>query len=150
MLKQNIIKASISPLSAPVWVVLKKMDASGKKKWLIVIDYRRLNDVTLNEVYPIPIPLISHILNQLGHSKYFSTLDLVSGFHQIPLNPNDAEKTGFTVINTNAISGHFQFDRMPFGLKSAPSTFQRLMNTVLSGLQGLHCFVYLDDCIIYR
>ncbi|CAK1587698.1 unnamed protein product [Parnassius mnemosyne] len=147
MLKQNIIKSSISPWSAPVWVVPKKMDASGKKKWRIVIDYRRLNDVTINEVYPIP--LISDILDQLGHSKYFSTLDLVSGFHQISLNPNDAEKTGFTVINTNGISGHFQFNRMPFGLKGAPSTFQRLMNTVLSGTQGLHCFVYLDDCIIY-
>lgn len=147
MLDQNIIKPSNSPWSAPVWVVPKKIDASGQKKWRIVIDYRRLNDVTINETFPIP--LISDILDQLGHSKYFTTLDLVSGFHQISLNPADSEKTGFTIINTNGTSGHFEFNRMPFGLKNAPSTFQRLMNTVLSGLQGLHCFVYLDDCILY-
>lgn len=147
MLAQNIIRPSISPWSAPVWVVPKKMDASGKQKWRVVIDYRRLNDVTVNEVYPIP--LITDILDQLGHSKYFSTLDLVSGFHQICLNPADSAKTGFTVTNSNGTSGHYEFVRMPFGLKNAPSTFQRLMNTVLSGLQGLHCYVYLDDCIVY-
>lgn len=147
MLEQNIIKPSTSPWNAPVWVVPKKMDASGKQKWRIVIDYRRLNDATVSEVYPIP--LISDILDQLGHSKYFSTLDLVSGFHQIRLSPDDAQKTGFTIVNTNSSVGHYEFTRMPFGLKNAPSTFQRLMNTVLSGLQGLHCYVYLDDCIIY-
>jgi hypothetical protein len=148
MLEQNIIKPSNSPWSAPVWVVPKKTDASGQKKWRIVIDYRRLNDITVNETFPIP--LISDILDQLGHSKYFTTLDLISGFHQISLNPADSAKTGFTIINTNGTSsGHFEFNRMPFGLKNAPSTFQRLMNTVLSGLQGLHCYIYLDDCIIY-
>lgn len=147
MLDQNIIRPSTSPWNAPVWVVPKKMDASGKQKWRIVIDFRRLNDATVSEVYPIP--LITDILDQLGHSKYFSTLDLVSGFHQICLDPADAQKTAFTVVNTNSSAGHYEYTRMPFGLKNAPSTFQRLMNTVLSGLQGLHCFVYLDDCIIY-
>ena len=146
MLDQNIIRPSTSPWSAPVWVVPKKLDASGKQKWRIVIDYRRLNDVTVSEIYPLP--LITDILDQLGHSKYFSTLDLASGFHQICLNPKDTEKTGFSVT-TNGISGQFEFTRMPFGLKNAPSTFQRLMNSVLSGLQGLHCYIYLDDCICY-
>lgn len=146
MLDQNIIRPSMSPWNAPVWVVPKKLDASGKQKWRIVIDYRRLNDITVSEVYPLP--LITDILDQLGHSKYFSTLDLASGFHQICLIPKDTEKTGFSVT-TNGISGHFEFTRMPFGLKNAPSTFQRLMNSVLSGLQGLHCYIYLDDCICY-
>ncbi|XP_049866081.1 uncharacterized protein LOC126366827 [Pectinophora gossypiella] len=146
MLEQNIIRPSMSPWSAPVWVVPKKKDASGKQKWRIVIDYRKLNDATVTEIYPLP--LITDILDQLGHSKYFTTLDLVSGFHQIKLKKEDAEKTGFTVI-TNGTSGHYEFTRMPFGLKNAPSTFQRLMNTVLTGLQGLHCYIYLDDCIIY-
>lgn len=146
MLDQKIIRPSTSPWSAPVWVVPKKLDASGKQKWRIVIDYRRLNDVTVSEVYPLP--LINDILDQLGHSKYFSTLDLASGFHQICLNSKDTEKTGFSVT-TNGISGHFEFTRMPFGLKNAPSTFQRMMNLVLSGLQGLHCYIYLDDCIVY-
>lgn len=147
MLDQNIIRPSVSPWSAPVWVVPKKMDASGKKKWRIVIDYRRLNDVTVSESYPLP--LITDILDQLGHSKYFSTLDLASGFHQIKMGSSDAPKTGFTVSTNSSSSGHYEFIRMPFGLKNAPATFQRLMNTALSGLQGLHCYVYLDDCIIY-
>ena len=142
MLDQKIIKPSISSWSAPVWVVPKKQDASGKQKWRIVIDYRKLNDATVTEIYPLPI--ITDILDQLGHSKYFTTLDLASGFHQIKMNNEDGPKTGFTVT-----SGHFEFTRMPFGLKNAPSTFQKLMNTVLTGLQGLHCYIYLDDCIIY-
>ncbi|CAG9119218.1 unnamed protein product [Plutella xylostella] len=147
MLDQNIIIPSNSPWSAPVWVVPKKLDASGKRKWRVVVDYRKLNDVTVSEVYPLP--LINDILDQLGHSKYFSTLDLASGFHQIAMDPQDADKTGFSVITNGSTSGHYQFTRMPFGLKNAPSTFQRLMNTALSGLQGLHCLVFLDDVIIY-
>ncbi|CAG9093322.1 unnamed protein product [Plutella xylostella] len=147
MLDQNIIIPSNSPWSAPVWVVPKKLDASGKRKWRVVIDYRKFNDVTVSEVYPLP--LINDILDQLGHSKYFSTLDLASGFHQIAMDPQDADKTGFSVITNGSTSGHYQFTRMPFGLKNAPSTFQRLMNTALSGLQGLHCLVFLDDVIIY-
>ncbi|XP_045456466.1 uncharacterized protein LOC123666419 [Melitaea cinxia] len=118
------------------------MDASGQRKWRVVIDYRRLNDITIGDSYPIPN--ISEILDQLGKCKYFSTLDLSSGFHQIKLAEADAPKTAFTVPQ-----GHFEFTRMPFGLKNAPSTFQRLMNTALSGLSGIQCFVYLDDIVIY-
>ncbi|CAH2090167.1 unnamed protein product [Euphydryas editha] len=94
------------------------------------------------------IGLLPHISNmvryQLGNSKYFSTLDLASGFHQILLNETDKAKTAF-----NVPEGHYQFLRMPFGLKNAPSTFQRLMNSALSGLQGIKCFVYLDDVVCY-
>lgn len=142
MLKQGIIKPSISPWSAPLWVVPKKLDASKVQKWRLVIDYRRLNDVTIGDAFPLP--QIDEILDQLGHSKYFSTLDLASGFHQIPVKDSDQQKTAFTTP-----LGHYEFTRMPFGLKNAPSTFQRLMNSVLSGLQGLQCFVYLDDVVIY-
>lgn len=142
MLEQGIIKPSASPWSSPIWVVPKKADASGEKKWRVVIDYRKLNDITIGDSYPIPN--ISEILDQLGKSKYFSTLDLASGFHQIQMNPEDSAKTAFTVPQ-----GQFEFSRMPFGLKNAPSTFQRLMNSALSGLQGMQCFVYLDDIVIY-
>lgn len=142
MLDDGIIQPSMSPWSAPIWVVPKKLDASGQRKWRVVIDYRRLNDITIGDSYPIPN--ISDILDQLGKSKYFSTLDLASGFHQIKMSPEDATKTAFSVPQ-----GHFEFKRMPFGLKNAPSTFQRLMNTALSGLQGTRCFVYLDDIVIY-
>lgn len=108
----------------------------------MVIDYRRLNDTTIGDSYPIPN--ISEILDQLGKSKYFSTLDLASGFHQIKISEVDVPKTAFSVPQ-----GHFEFTRMPFGLKNAPSTFQRLMNSALLGLQGIKCFVYLDDIVIY-
>lgn len=142
MLEQNIIEPSDSPWSSPIWVVPKKLDASNIRKWRVVIDYRKLNDVTIGDTYPIP--QITEILDQLGNSKYFSTLDLASGFHQIELKEEDKPKTAFTVPE-----GHFQFARMPFGLKNAPSTFQRLMNSALSGLQGTRCFVYLDDVVCY-
>ncbi|CAH2208698.1 jg19491 [Pararge aegeria aegeria] len=78
MLKQNIIKPSNSSWSSPIWVVPKKQDASKQKKWQIVVDYRKLNDVTIGDAYPIPN--MSDILDQLGHSKYFSTLDLLQDF----------------------------------------------------------------------
>lgn len=142
MLDQRIIQPSLSPWSSPIWIVPKKIDASGQKKWRIVIDYRKLNDITIGETYPIPN--IVEILDQLGDSRYFSTLDLASGFHQIKMATKDACKTAFSVPQ-----GHYEFTRMPFGLKNAPSTFQRLMNNVLTGLQGERCFVYLDDIVIY-
>lgn len=142
MLKQNIIQPSNSPWSSPVWVVPKKKDASGKTKWRVVIDYRRLNDKTVNDKYPIPN--ISEVLDKLGNSNYFTTLDLTSGFHQIEVNPADIPKTAFTVNN-----GHFEFKRMPFGLKNAPATFQRVMDNVLRGLHNEKCLVYLDDIIIF-
>lgn len=142
MLDEGIVKPSMSPWSSPIWVVPKKIDASGQRKWRVVIDYRKLNDITIGDSYPIPN--ISEILDQLGKSKYFSTLDLASGFHQIKMSEQDAPKTAFSVPQ-----GHFEFTRMPFGLKNAPSTFQRLMNSALSGLQGIQCYVYLDDIVIY-
>ena len=142
LLNQNIITPSISAWNSPVWIVPKKVDATGEKKYRLVIDYRKLNEQTIGDAYPIPN--ISDILDQLGQSKYFTTLDLASGYHQIKMHPRDAEKTAFSVP-----LGHYEFKRMPFGLKNAPSTFQRLMNTVLSGLQGTRCLVYLDDIVIF-
>lgn len=142
MLKQGIIKNSVSPYNSPLWIVPKKRDASGEQKWRIVVDFRKLNDVTVGDAFPLPN--IEEILDQLGHSKYFTTLDLASGFHQIQMKPEDVPKTAFSTP-----SGHYEFLRMPFGLKNAPATFQRLMTVALSGLQGLQCFIYLDDVVIF-
>jgi hypothetical protein len=93
MLTDGIIKESISPYTSPVWVVPKKSDASGQKKFRLVIDYRKLNEKTINDKYPIPE--ITDILDKLGRAKYFSTIDLVSGFHQIQLADEDTEKRLF-------------------------------------------------------
>lgn len=137
MLNDGIIRLS----SSPVWLVPKKADASGLQKWRIVIDYRKLNEKTIDDRYPIPN--ISDILDKLGRSQYFTTLDLASGFHQIEMNPNSISKTAFSVDN-----GHYEYIRMPFGLKNAPATFQRVMDNV-EKLQGKICLVYMDDIIIF-
>lgn len=142
MLNQGIIRHSVSPWSSPVWVVPKKLDASGKAKWRVVIDYRKVNELTIDDKYPLPN--ISDLLDQLGKCQYFTTLDLASGFHQIEVDPKDVSKTAFSVEN-----GHYEFVRMPFGLKNAPSTFQRVMDNILLGIQNERCLVYMDDIIVY-
>lgn len=139
LLKQGIIRESISPWSCPVHIVPKKADASGKVKWRLVIDYRRLNDRIVEDKYPLPN--INDILDKLGRAQYFTTLDLASGYHQVEMHPNDIEKTAFSTER-----GHYEFLRMPFGLKNAPSTFQRLMDHILRGIENV--FTYLDDVII--
>lgn len=141
LLSEDIIQESHSPWSAPVHLVPKKMDASGEVKYRMVIDYRRLNDITIDDKYPLPN--INDLLDKLGKSTYFSTIDLASGYHQIEVEKADRQKTAFTA------NGHYEFKRMPFGLKTAPATFQRTMDNVLRGLQGLHCMVYLDDVIVF-
>jgi len=87
-----------------------------------------------------PLSNITEILDQLGSAKYFSVFDLASGFHQIPMHESDAQKTAFFTPH-----GHYQFNRMPFGLKNASATFQRLMDQILSRLQRNDMFIYLDD-----
>lgn len=142
LLNDKIIRPSISPYSAPVWIVPKKLDASGKRKYRMVIDYRRLNEKTVEDKYPLP--RIDEILDNLGKCSYFSTLDLAQGFHQIEMDPESIEKTAFSVNN-----GHYEYLRMPFGLKNAPSTFQRVMDNVLREYLHKFCFVYMDDIVCF-
>lgn len=142
LLENDTIKPSASPYNSPLWIVPKKADSKGNKRWRMVIDYRMLNEKTIGDAYPLPN--ITEILDQLGSAKYFSVFDLASGFHQILVDERDAPKTAFSTPY-----GHYEFKRMPFGLKSAPATFQRLMDSVLTGLQGTELFVYLDDIVLY-
>lgn len=141
MLRQGIIRESDSPYNAPLWIVPKKLDHSGIKKWRIVIDYRKLNEKTIDDKFPIPN--IEGILDRLGRAQYFTTLDLAKGFHQILVNESDRKKTAFSTP-----SGHFEYVRMPFGLKNAPATFQRLINNILRKYNKI-CVVYLDDILIF-
>lgn len=142
LLNTGIIRESSSQWTSPIWVVPKKSDNSGKKKYRIVVDYRKLNEKTPADRYPIPE--VSEILDRLGKAQYFSVLDLASGFHQIEVDPKDIPKTAFNVDH-----GKYEFVRMPFGLKNAPATFQRLMDSVLRKHLGIRCFVYMDDIIIF-
>ena len=91
----------------------------------LCVDYRRLNSKTVKDAYPLP--RIEESFNALAGSKYFTTLDLASGYHQIAMDPKDQDKTAFTTP-----FGLFEYTRMPFGLTGAPATFQRLMNGVMS------------------
>lgn len=141
LLQEGVITTSDSPWNAPLLIVPKKMDATGEQKYRVVIDYRKLNSITVGDAFPMPN--INEILDQLGRAKYFSCLDMASGYHQVPLHPRDQEKTAFSTTQ-----GHFEFQRMSFGLKGAPSTFQRLVNRVLMGINGFRAFAYLDDIIV--
>lgn len=141
MERDGIITPSNSPWNAPLLVVPKKEDSSGVQKYRVVVDFRKLNSITIGDAFPMPN--VTEILDQLGKAKYFTCIDLASGYHQIPLHPKDREKTGFSTEQ-----GHFEFQRMCFGLKGGPATFQRLMNRVLTGINGVKAFVYLDDVII--
>lgn len=142
MLKDGIIRESTSPYNSPIWIVPKKQDFSNIQKWRIVIDYRKLNDITIEDRFPIPN--IEDIFDKLGNSQYFSTIDLAKGFHQIEMDPSHIHKTAFSTAN-----GHYEFLRMPFGLRNAPATFQRLINNVLKDYIGKICLVYLDDILVF-
>ena len=136
MEKQGIIERSRSPYSAPV-VPIRKPDGSLR----LCIDYRELNKVTKTNHFPLP-NLIDMLYNLHG-IKYFSTIDLVKGYYQIEVAPNSIEKTAFSTPLS-----HWHFLRMPFGLKCAPSTFQRGMMLALSGIPWNSVMCYLDDIIV--
>ncbi|KAI5756548.1 hypothetical protein M8J77_025839 [Diaphorina citri] len=142
MLDDEIIRPSNSPWSSPLWVVPKKMDASGKRKWRIVIDYRKLNEKTVGDRYPLPN--INDLLDKLGRCHYFSTLDLASGFYQIEVDEASIPKTAFSTEH-----GHFEFLRLPMGMRNSPATFQRVMEQILRGLINNVCVVYLDDILVF-
>lgn len=120
-----------------MWIVPKNKDARGKKKWRLVIDYRKSNEKAVND--KCPTKNSSDILDKLGNSHYFTMLDLTSGFHQIEIDPPDISKTEFSFSN-----GLYEFKRMQFGLKNPLATFQRVMDNVFRGIQNEKCFVYLD------
>ena len=137
MQSQGIIEPCQSEWASNIVLVTKK-DGSIR----FCVDYRKLNSLTQKDVYPLP--RIETCLDTLSGAAWYSTFDLRSGFHQVKVHPRDANKTTFTCHR-----GTYRFPRMPFGLCNAPATFQRLMDTVLMGLNFDVCLAYLDDIIVY-
>jgi transposase InsO family protein len=139
MLADGIIEPATSEYASPVVIVRKK---DGRPRFCV--DYRRLNEITKDEAAPLPI--IHETLRDLGQAKVFTTLDLKSGYWQVPLAEESKQYTAFSTPD----GGLYQFRVMPFGLKGAPSTFQRLMcQEVLPGYLRKFAMVYLDDIIVY-
>jgi hypothetical protein len=137
MVKKGTVRPSQSPWAAPV-ILVKKKDGTMR----FCVDYRKLNVITKKDNYPLP--RVDESLNALGGSKYFSSMDLASGYWQIDMAEGDKEKTAFITRD-----GLFEFNVMPFGLCNAPATFQRLMDMVMCGLKWKKCLVYFDDILVF-
>ena len=137
MLERNVIRHSTSPWASPV-VLVRKKDGTMR----FCIDYRRLNEVTVRDAYPLP--RIDDSLDALAGAAWFSTLDMLSGYWQVDVAEDDKCKTAFTTHR-----GLYEFNVMPFGLCNAAGTFERLMQAVCGGLRWDICLIYLDDILIF-
>ena len=134
--KEGIIRKSVSPLNFPLLAVPKK-DGS----WRVCVDFRKLNSKTVPDRYPKACML--DLVAEIGGKKFYSSIDLLQGFLQVPLAEHCKKYTAFSTP-----TGHWEFERMPFGLQGSPTTFTRLVNTVFHGMLGKTVFIYMDDLLI--
>ena len=135
--KQGVIRESNSPWASPIVLVRKK---NGKIR--PCCDYRILNKYTVKDAYPLP--RTQDCLDAIAGSVFFSTLDMTSGYNQVPIKEEDIHKTAFVTHH-----GFWEWTTMSFGMTNSPATFQRVMELALNGLQWTTCLIYLDDVIIF-
>ncbi|VDI28661.1 Hypothetical predicted protein [Mytilus galloprovincialis] len=136
LLDKGIIEPSTSEWASPPVLVRKK---DGKLRYCI--DFRKLNDVTIKDAFPISN--IDTCLDTLKGTVFMSTLDMASGYYQVNLDEKDRHKTAFVTKY-----GLFQYTKLPFGLCNSPATFSRVIQLVLQGLTWKECLAYLDDVIV--
>ncbi|XP_072934810.1 uncharacterized protein [Epargyreus clarus] len=134
---KGIVRESTSEYASPI-ILVKKKDGSDR----MCVDYRALNRITVKDRYPLP--LIDDHIDRLGNFKYFTSLDMATGFHQIPIDEKSVEKTAFVTPE-----GHFEYLRMPYGLTNSPIVYQRIINNTLRDhIEAGNVLVYVDDVLI--
>ena len=136
LLENGIIQESSSNYSSPILMVKKK---SGEQR--LCVDYRALNNKTKKDCFPLP--LIDDQLTNLSGNTIFTTLDLASGYYQIPMSKESQHLTAFITPD-----GHYEFTRMPFGLANAPAVFQKVINNILGSKRFESALAYLDDILV--
>ena len=139
LLAADIIRPSYSPYASNIVVAREKGNSLR-----MCIDFRELNKRTIRDSYALP--RIDEILDSLSGAKYFTVLDMKSGYHQIEIEESHKARTAFTV----GLLGFWEFNRLPFGLNNSPATYQRVRENCLGDLHTTICFIYLDDLIIYN
>lgn len=137
LLDSGVIRESDSPFTSPIVVVRKKNGSVS-----LCIDYRKLNAQTIKDAYPLP--KLKDTFTALSGSKWFSVLDLKSGYYQIEMEESDKNKTAFVCL-----VGFWEFNHMPQGVTNAPSTFQRLMEKCMSDLNLKKALIFIDDLIVF-
>lgn len=136
LLRNDIIQESRSDYASPILMVKKK---TGEQR--LCVDFRALNNKTIKDRFPLP--LIEDQISNLSGNSFFTTLDLASGYYQIPMAKESQHLTGFVTPD-----GHYEFKRMPFGLANAPAVFQRMVNRILGNRRFEYALAYLDDVLI--
>ena len=141
MLQKGVIEPSSSPWAAPAILVPKK-SPDGRPKYRFCVDFRALNAITQFVTYPLPV--FEETVATLHGSRFFSVIACYSGFWQVKIAEEDKVKTAFSVP-----CGHYNFLRLPYGLRNSAASFQRLITIVLRDLVGNECHVFIDGVIVY-
>jgi hypothetical protein len=138
---ENLLENDIVEACQSAWAALVVLVPKPDGKTRLCVDYRKLNAITKPDVYPLP--RIEDLLHSTGNATFISTMDLKAGYYQVKVSPEDRDKTAFITP-----FGVYRFKRLPFGLRNAPATFQRLIGRGKIGLSDITLLAYLDDLIL--